>query len=272
MEGNGAMIKTPKGRSLGLKKTTPDPRDHRFIPSSLGFATIAAPPPSVDLRGQLPPAFDQGDIGSCGPNAGAALAHFFFSKGPLLSRLQLYANVRTYEGDFLADEGVETRDVLKSLVKDGIGPEDRWPYNPANLYKSPPKNILPNFKLASYSRLISEDDYRICLLSAPFLLGLTLYESFDGDEIEKTGILVTPDPKREQVIGGHDVLAVGYDMNFKTSDVFKRSGLDPATVENEMLLIRNSWGTDWGINGHFYLPFSYALNPTVGGDAWTGRP
>jgi len=61
-------------------------------------------------------------------------------------------------------------------------------------------------------------------------------------------------PKRtERAIGGHAVLAVGYD------DAKKR------------FVVRNSWGTGWGLKGYFTLPYAYLENRDLSDDFWTIR-
>jgi C1A family cysteine protease len=44
-------------------------------------------------------------------------------------------------------------------------------------------------------------------------------------------------------IGGHAVVAVGYDD------------------AKEMLIVRNSWGSSFGDKGYFYMPYKFAANP-----------
>ena len=51
----------------------------------------------------------------------------------------------------------------------------------------------------------------------------------------------------DKLIGGHAVIICGYDDN-----------------TNELIL-RNSWGTYWGDNGYFYLPYEYLK---YCGDLW----
>jgi len=55
--------------------------------------------------------------------------------------------------------------------------------------------------------------------------------------------------KDEVPLGGHAVLVVGYDMNEKR------------------FIVRNSWGSGWGKNGYFTLPFEYV--DKMGNDFWT---
>jgi C1A family cysteine protease len=57
----------------------------------------------------------------------------------------------------------------------------------------------------------------------------------------------------EKSVGGHAVLAVGY---------------DDATRE---FLVRNSWGTDWGLKGYFKIPYAYLTTAKLASDFWTIR-
>jgi C1A family cysteine protease len=87
----------------------------------------------------------------------------------------------------------------------------------------------------------------------------------------QTGVMVRPNIMAEQLLGGHDVTVVGYDTNFLNNPDFLKSGIDPAKVNNTALIIRNSWGVQWGIQGYFYMPVDYASSTQTGGDAYTGR-
>jgi C1A family cysteine protease len=70
--------------------------------------------------------------------------------------------------------------------------------------------------------------------------------------VAKTGKLDLPRPK-EKTLGGHAVMAVGYD------DASKR------------FLVRNSWGADWGLQGYFTMPYSYLDDRNLADDFWTLR-
>lgn len=79
-----------------------------------------------------------------------------------------------------------------------------------------------------------------------------LKESFESPQVAKAGQLNLPKPSEKQV-GGHAVLAVGYDE------------------QTERMLVRNSWGADWGIEGYFTMPYDYISNDNLADDFWTLR-
>src|SRR5436305_1746421 len=128
MEGKLNAIRTRQHMKLGY---TPDLKDHRdrFYPTH----RVLTCPPSVDLSGQIPPCYDQGDLGSCTANAiGGAIQFVQGNQGlPLVmpSRLFIYYNERNMEGTVNTDSGAQIRDGIKSVVKLGYCPEDDWPYD-----------------------------------------------------------------------------------------------------------------------------------------------
>lgn len=266
---------TINGHGLGRVPDCADPRDHIYAPiHSYG---AALPPPSIDLRKHLPPVWDQGSTSSCGGQSGAALMSFLYPEVGGFSALQIYYSVRVLEKDPTEDAGVETRDVLKVLKDIGAAPASNFPFDPSKVLVQPSESVISEaskYKISNYSRLISSDDYINCLSSGfPFILGFMVPESLDGDLVNKTGIMPIPNLSKEKLVGGHDVLVVGYDRTFKKTPFFESTGMDPTEVDDTMLLVRNSWGPKWSpkFRGHFWMPLSYAINPSTGGDAWTAR-
>jgi C1A family cysteine protease len=94
---------------------------------------------------------------------------------------------------------------------------------------------------------------RACLAEGfPFVFGFTVYESFESQQVARTGVVEMPG-RGERVMGGHAVLAVGY------RDSEKR------------FTVRNSWGAGWAMKGYFTMPYDYLPNPNLAEDFWTIR-
>lgn len=249
---------TKRVGSYGWIPDVPDARDHVLqLPRKAG-----ALPPSVDLRAQCPPVYDQGQLGSCTANAIAGAIEFDQLKEKLAqiftpSRLFIYYNERVMENSVSSDSGAQIRDGIKSVAGQGACPETLWPYVESQFATHP---TPPCYKIArthpavNYSRVAQDpQQLKACLVSGyPFVLGITVYESFESDEVAHSGIVPMPQDS-ETALGGHAVLAAGYD------DASQR------------FLIRNSWGSDWGMGGYFTIPYAYLTDSNLADDFWTIR-
>ena len=103
------------------------------------------------------------------------------------------------------------------------------------------------------SKIRTLTEMKTCLAEGfPFVFGFAVYESFEAPEVAKTGVVVMPG-KNEDLLGGHAVLAVGYD------DTTQR------------ILVKNSWGTKWGMRGYFTMPYAYVSNRELADDFWVIR-
>jgi C1A family cysteine protease len=201
---------------------------------------------------------DQGQLGSCTANALVGMLEYLeiAHKIPFadLSRLFVYYNERVIEHCVNEDSGAMLRDGIKTLVKQGVCLETHWPYKIAKFAMKPPTSCYRealNHQALSYQRILTIDEMRACLADGyPFVFGFSVYESFESQEVARTGIV--PMPKSEEMqLGGHAVLAVGY------SDAMKR------------FIVRNSWGMDWGIQGYFMMPYKYLADRNLSDDFWT---
>ena len=240
----------------------PDLPDHRDFTYAAPMAIAAALPSKVDLRPQCPPVYDQGQLGSCTANSIGGAHEFEQMKQSLPnvfvpSRLFIYYNERVIEGTVNSDSGAQIRDGIKSIASQGVCPETEWPYVLTKFTTKPPakafKDALKN-QAISYQRVMqSPGQFKGCLASGyPFVFGFTVYESFESAEVGRTGVLKMPKPK-EGVVGGHAVLAVGYDD------------------QSQRFIVRNSWGRSWGQKGYFTMPYSYLLTNNLSDDFWTIR-
>ena len=224
---------------------------------------MATLPSKVDLRANCPAVYDQGQLGSCTGNAIAGAIQFDRMKQNLTpdfvpSRLFIYYNERVMEHTVSTDSGAMIRDGIKSVANYGVCPEvSDWPYDINKFAQKPPIKAFSDAKLhkaVSYSRLINNiAQLKGCLASGyPFVFGFSVYESFESPEVARTGIVPMPQPTEKQV-GGHAVMAVGYD------DAEQR------------FIVRNSWNEGWGMEGYFTIPYAYLTDNNLADDFWTIR-
>ena len=238
----------------------PDLPDHRDFLYAAPTQVLVQLPTSVDLTGKCPPVYDQGQLGSCTANAIAAAIEFDRLKEGLEdfipSRLYIYYNERAMEGTINSDSGAQIRDGIKSVAKKGACPEDEWPYN-ITMYQERPtdacyKDAL-QYKVKSYTRVVQNlNQMKGCLASGfPFVFGFTVYNGFQP-AVEGDGHVPMPAPGGGMV-GGHAVLAVGYDD------------------ASQWFIVRNSWGVIGQMKGYFTIPYAYLMDSNLADDFWTIR-
>lgn len=245
-----------KVQGYGWKPSLPDPRDLVADPSELPIL------PEVDPRANyMTPVYDQLRLGSCTANAvsGAIDADRLVSgEEPVFpARLWIYALERLVEGSSLRqDTGAFGRDGFKVSRRVGIVPESVYPYTDqgdawmqdprASEHWTERKTIEHSYKrvprdLASLKRVLSNRQ--------TIAFGFSVFESFESNQVARTGVMPHPDTTREQQLGGHEVLMVGY-----------------LADEPHYALVRNSWSTDWGLEGYFLMPWTVILDPKLSDD------
>jgi C1A family cysteine protease len=255
-----------KHGGFGWVRDLPDARDLVF---SAPVPTVPLPP-TIDLRDQCTPVYDQGKLGSCTANAIAAAIDFERIRQGLQpfypSRLFVYYNERSMEHTVESDSGAQLRDGIKSVSKIGACSESSasgtpgeaiWPYEIDQFDQQPPKPCFAEAKLdrvLAYMRVPQTlAQLKGCLASGyPFVFGFSVYASFETDDVAATGDAPMPTPG-EEMIGGHAVMVVGYDDTI------------------ERFIVRNSWGAGWGDQGYFTLPYAYVVDSQLASDFWTMR-
>jgi C1A family cysteine protease len=266
-----ATLKERRIKRYGWIPDLPDNRDWAY---SAPHAILKTLPASIDLRPGFArvPAYDQGQLGSCTANAIAAALQYDqrVQKEPRVmpSRLFIYYNERLIEGTLASDAGAMIRDGVKSVAKVGACPEKVWPYSdntrahPAPFQKKPSAAAYAEalkHQVLSYQRVAHNlTAMKACLAERfPFVLGFTVYDSFEDQAWWSTGKMPMP-VHGEGAIGGHAVLVVGYDD------------------ASHSFIVRNSWGPKWGRRGYFFMPYLFAMSPDPQGrpnttDFWTIR-
>ncbi|NLD95261.1 MAG: cysteine protease [Fibrobacter sp.] len=252
--------------SFGWERDLPDIRDlhesHKEISpiiskSSKLKAAKKALPASVDLRSKCSPIKNQGELGSCTAHAGVGLMEYYqrnaFRKHIDGSRRFLYKATRNLLG-WTGDDGAYLRTTMKAMVLFGICPEQYWVYDIEKFNEEPSAfcyAFAQNYQAMKYYRLDPSGTTTGKLLQSvkekiaaqlPSMFGFSVYNSISFDP----GFPDIPFPEGgDQLIGGHAVVAVGYDDKRK---IGKETGA---------LLIRNSWGKEWGDKGYGWLPYEY---------------
>lgn len=164
-------------------------------------------------------------------------------------------NERVMEHSVASDAGAQIRDGIKSVVKQGDCPEKEWPYNIAKFADKPPVKCYKDamkYQGVQYQRVPQVlNQMKGCLASGyPFVFGFSVYTAFEDATVAKTGVLDMPGSK-EKLLGGHAVMAVGYDD------------------KTQRFIVRNSWGDKWG--GYFTMPYAYLTDSNLADDLWTIR-
>ena len=227
-----------------------DTRDYKYT------VTPKASPNIVDLRAFCSPIENQGSLGSCTGQAIAGAIELInkrSGKPTDVSRLFIYYYERLLLGTVNYDSGAYIRDGIKATNHYGASLESYWPYDIRKFRQEPiseAKTDALNRKVTRYERV---NDFNGCVDALsngyPVIMGFRVYDSFMSKNVARTGIMPYPNTKRERLLGGHAVLLVGYDKRKK------------------VFIARNSWGTNWGDKGYFYMPFDI-VKPNMSSDYW----
>ena len=199
-------------------------------------------PTSVDWRdfGVVTPVKDQGNCGSCWAfSAAAALeSHWAITKKttPInLSEQQLVDCAGNYK-NFGCNGGLPSQAFEYIRAAGGLASLASYPYTAQN---GQCKKVTP----AAYARrgsynitYLDENEIQYAIaFQGPVSVA---FEVIDDFENYSGGIYSSPLCSNLPSDVNHAVLAVGYGVDSK---------------KNQYYIIKNSWGTSWGIQGYFYL-------------------
>jgi Papain family cysteine protease len=245
-------------RAYGWKRGLPS----RQFPK-LELAERPALPAKATVEMNLLPAiWDQGATGSCTGHGTARALMFARAKQGLpfldLSRLFPYYNARVAEGTQGQDSGAVIADVIAASQRLGDCPYIDLPTEVSLVTVPPTQTAIAaaiQHKALTATRVWGADSaglayhvkHCISQLGLPVVFGFTVYQSFESDAVAKSGIVPMPG-QNEQVLGGHCVVAVGYND------------------ETQMVECDNSWGDGWGIGGTFQMPYAYIFDSDMADD------
>jgi len=221
-------------------------------------------PSGIDLRPNCSPVEDQGHVGSCTANSivGALEDLQIASGSPMtdLSRLFVYYNARRFSDQEGVDCGASMPHAMASLLAFGACPEVLWPYDEARWGLKPEEACYQNtirFQGLHYASVSPNDERKYVLASGlPIIFGMGVPQHLLMVVGGQTGYMPPPsDGRWEKASSGHAMLIVGY------SDA------------KNAWLVRNSWGTDYGIDGHVWIDYHVMDHYGMGPQAfWTVGP
>jgi C1A family cysteine protease len=233
----------PSTNRFKVRASLSDWRDFRYKSTKLPLKE------SVDFRPWSSKVEDQLHLGSCTGQAVVGAYELILKKQlpenfKELSRLFVYYNARLIEGNVEEDQGAYVKDAVKAVYKYGVCSEELWPYD-IDLFALPPS--IASYEDAAHRTI--KNYYKVegltNILDAvnsgyPVIASMQVYSNFD--EVETTPNFILPHPtKNDDVVGGHAIVVVGYDLLKK------------------LILCRNSFGDKWGLAGHFWIPFDYVV-------------
>jgi len=233
-------------------------------------------PSSVDLREWCSAVEDQGRIGSCTAQAGVGIIEYYerksFGRHIDASRLFLYKVTRNLM-KMRGDTGAYLRTTIGAMVLFGVPPEEYWPYTDGaeDIDAEPPAfcySFAQNYQTLKYYRhdppsaapdvILNRIKTFLCA-GHPSMFGFTVYSSVE--QADDSGRIPFPSV-RDKIEGGHAVVAVGYEDEIRIKNKYGEAETTGA------LLIRNSWGQDWGEDGYGWLPYEY-IRKKLAEDFWS---
>lgn len=192
-----------------------------------------------DLRPALLAVRSQGNRPTCLAFATSAVNENLSRVDEHLSVEYLYFHAVARTPGASPHAGTTMEAAAEALLHDGQPVETHWPYLETVSEKWVPPSFTekPFYGALRVGRLTCDEIAAELDADRPVVLGLLISDAFYVPDAE--GRIV---PRSDDIVrGGHAVLAIGH-------------GLDR---DVPFLLVRNSWGTGWGLHGHAWVRQDY---------------
>lgn len=240
-----AQIVIAESESGGTGASDTAPSDYFNVPIAyFGDTSDEGIPSAVDLSNNFPTPGNQGSQGSCvGWATAYALKSYhekveeqweFSSNSTLFSPAWIYNQINGG-----VDGGSHPLDALDLIVNNGAATLATMPYDDQNFTASPSAEAVQEaafYKAASYARVNTVNDIRRSIAARnPVTIGIEVFPSFNG-LVGENSVYNDLSGASE---GGHAITITGYDDD-RFGGAFK---------------VINSWGTGWGDDGYFWLPY-----------------
>lgn len=245
-----------KTRTFDALRSTQDDRDYTLA-SAPPLLNSAQPAPAqyVIPESRSLPIWDQQDGGACVAfSSAAAFAILLKQNGGSNydpSRLFIYSQAKYMDNRPYSDDGgLYLRDACALLRLNGTCRDSTWPYNAAKFAVRPPAGVVDEAEAVSgrISYYLANPTlpvlkYILQGLNTPVLITFEVYNTFVPDA--STSLIPIPIVGTDTALGGHSMLLVGYDDS------------------KNAFLARNSYGAQWGVAGHCWMPYTYILDPEL---------
>lgn len=255
---------------LGWQPDLPDPRDwtlesEEVIELLEPLPASDSPPDRVDWREYCGPVANQGELHTSPAHACVGLLQYFerraLGRNIEPSALFVHAAAQRLLKQRAECSG-QLRATWKAIALLGVASEHDWPYQPERLHTEPDAFSFAaarRFESLNYVRLDARSqagDQTLAIVRSmlaagfPSVLGFPVCTSVSREpEISFPTVF-------DQTRGGHSVVAVGYDNKRRLRS------------HKGALLVRNSWGEEWGDGGYGWLPYQY-VREQLAVDFWT---
>ncbi len=212
----------------------------------LGSGSQVIQPVSVDLSPNFPRPGNQGRQNSCVGWATAYAVKSYHEK--IEMGWSLNTDPHLFSPAFLynqinggQDQGSYIFQALDLAVNQGIATLNTMPYSHTDYLSQPSSAALAEaagFKAGQWTRINDTSQIKAALINrSPVIAGIKVYDQLKN--LKGTGSVYNT--ASGAFHGGHAVAIVGYD-DTRYGGAFK---------------VINSWGTGWGDDGYFWMPYSF---------------